>query len=90
MIRIAVLPKSIPWVAAAFVLFWIADIVKPWPASRVDAGFTGGLGIMSDDLIAGLMARVGAYLACDTHYHHRNAMPPRRPRRRADPRRRPR
>lgn len=57
------LPKSILWVAAAFLLFRIADIVKPWPASWVDARVTGGLGIMSDDLIAGLMAGVGVVLA---------------------------
>ena len=57
------LPKSILWVAAAFVLFRIADIVKPWPASWVDTRVTGGLGIMSDDLIAGMMAAVAAFVA---------------------------
>lgn len=51
-------PKSIPWVAGAFVLFRIADIAKPWPISRVDARVAGGLGVMADDLIAGLMAAV--------------------------------
>lgn len=57
------LPKSILWVAAAFVLFRIADIVKPWPASWVDTRVTGGLGIMSDDLIAGMMAAIAAFVA---------------------------
>ena len=57
------LPKSILWVAAAFLLFRIADIVKPWPASWVDTRVTGGLGIMSDDLIAGMMASVVAAVA---------------------------
>lgn len=56
------MPKSIPWVAAAFVLFRIADIVKPWPASWVDTRVRGGLGIMADDLIAGLMAAAGVTL----------------------------
>ena len=57
------MPKSIFWVAAAFVLFRIADIVKPWPASWVDTRVTGGLGIMADDLIAGMMAAVAAFVA---------------------------
>ena len=57
------MPKSILWVAAAFVLFRIADIVKPWPASWVDTRVTGGLGIMSDDLIAGMMAGVVVVVA---------------------------
>ena len=49
-------PKSLPWVAAAFILFRIADIAKPWPVSWIDTRYAGGLGIMADDLIAGLMA----------------------------------
>ena len=51
-------PKSPAWVAAGFVLFRIADIAKPWPVSWADTRVTGGLGIMADDLIAGLMATV--------------------------------
>ena len=57
------MPKSIPWVVVAFLLFRIADIVKPWPASWVDTRVTGGLGIMGDDLIAGLMAAAVAFVA---------------------------
>lgn len=56
-------PKSVPWVVAAFVLFRIADIVKPWPISRVDTRVPGGLGIMSDDWIAGLTTTVVVWLA---------------------------
>ena len=51
-------PKSPAWVAAAFVLFRIADIAKPWPVSWADTRVKGGLGIMGDDVIAGLMAGV--------------------------------
>ena len=57
------MPKSLPWVAAAFILFRIADIAKPWPVSRIDTRVTGGLGIMADDLIAGLMAAAVALAA---------------------------
>ncbi|MDE0040055.1 MAG: phosphatidylglycerophosphatase A [Gammaproteobacteria bacterium] len=51
-------PMSPLWATAAFVLFRIADIAKPWPVSWADTRVKGGLGIMADDLIAGLMASV--------------------------------
>jgi phosphatidylglycerophosphatase A len=35
-----------------FLLFRIMDIVKPWPAQRLEA-LPGGLGVMADDLMAG-------------------------------------
>ena len=40
---------------AGFVLFRIFDISKPWPVSQLER-LPGGLGIMADDLAAGLMA----------------------------------
>ena len=38
----------------AFILFRIADIFKPWPASWADRTIHGGLGIMLDDIIAAI------------------------------------
>lgn len=43
-------------VVAGFVLFRFFDIVKPWPIRRIDKEVAGGMGIMLDDLLAGLMA----------------------------------
>ena len=40
----------------AFLLFRLLDITKPWPISWVDKNIKGGLGILLDDLIAGLLA----------------------------------
>ncbi len=40
----------------AFVLFRIFDILKPWPISWCDKNLHGGLGIMFDDVLAGLAA----------------------------------
>ena len=48
------LPKTLPWLAAAFLLFRVLDIAKPWPIRRLEK-LHGGLGIMADDLLAGLM-----------------------------------
>ena len=47
------------WVAllAAFALFRIFDIVKPWPAHRFDR-MHGGAGVMLDDLVAGIYANL--------------------------------
>ena len=42
------------WVAAGFVVFRFFDIVKPWPICYVDRTVHGGLGIMLDDVLAGL------------------------------------
>lgn len=42
-------------VVAAFLLFRFFDIVKPYPARRLES-LHGGLGIMADDLVAGAYA----------------------------------
>lgn len=44
-------------VAAGFVLFRLFDIVKPWPVNRLEH-LPGGLGIMADDLAAGIYAGI--------------------------------
>jgi phosphatidylglycerophosphatase A len=42
----------------AFALFRFFDIVKPYPARRLE-NLQGGLGVMADDLIAGVYAAIG-------------------------------
>ena len=44
--------------AVAFVLFRLFDILKPWPISWLDRHVPGGLGVMVDDVAAGLAAAV--------------------------------
>ncbi len=39
-----------------FVFFRIFDILKPWPIRWIDQKVDGGLGIMLDDVIAGIFA----------------------------------
>src|SRR5258708_16140137 len=46
----------------AFLLFRLADIVKPFPANWADRHVHGGFGVMLDDLIAGLYARIATWL----------------------------
>lgn len=42
------------WFALGFVLFRIADVLKPWPASWADEKVHGGFGVMLDDALAAL------------------------------------
>jgi len=44
------------WWLTGFAVFRFFDIVKPWPIGYVDKRVKGGLGIMLDDGLAGLMA----------------------------------
>jgi len=48
-------PLSLPGFALAFVLFRLFDITKPWPASAAER-LPGGLGVVADDVVAGLFA----------------------------------
>jgi phosphatidylglycerophosphatase A len=50
------LPPDWALYAVAFVLFRIFDIFKPWPVDHLDTHGTGGVGIMQDDMAAGLYA----------------------------------
>lgn len=45
-------------VIVGFCLFRVFDIVKPWPASVIDTRLHSGLGVMLDDVIAGIYAMV--------------------------------
>jgi len=49
-------PRGWPWIVLGFVLFRGFDILKPWPIRWLDRNVGGGLGIMVDDLAAGLAA----------------------------------
>lgn len=48
------LPTTWYTVLAGFALFRFFDIVKPWPIRFYDKNLGGGLGIMLDDILAGI------------------------------------
>jgi len=52
--------------AAAFLLFRIFDIWKPWPVWLADRRVHGGLGIMLDDLLAAVYAALVLLVALMT------------------------
>jgi len=51
------LPVGVAGAVVGFLLFRLADIVKPWPANRLE-DLRAGLGIMSDDAMAGLYSHL--------------------------------
>lgn len=56
-----VAPLSLEGLIAAFVLFRLFDITKPFPVNKAEQ-ITGGMGVMADDMVAGFMAGVGIIL----------------------------
>ena len=59
----AALPPGLLWIVLAFAVFRLYDIIKPWPVSWLDEHVSGGLGIMLDDIAAGLLAWLTLQLA---------------------------
>jgi phosphatidylglycerophosphatase A len=51
------LPMTPAIAIAGFLLFRAMDIVKPWPRARARA-LPGGIGIMADDVAAGIYAHL--------------------------------
>jgi phosphatidylglycerophosphatase A len=49
-------PAGWTWLAAGFVAFRFFDILKPWPIRWLDRRVEGGIGIMLDDVGAGIYA----------------------------------
>ncbi|MBC8413167.1 MAG: phosphatidylglycerophosphatase A [Nitrospira sp.] len=58
LIAVLFLPKTAGYVLAAFLLFRLFDIWKPWPIGRIDRSVHGGIGIMLDDVLAGIFANL--------------------------------
>jgi len=60
LIAVPVTPLNL---ALGFILFRIFDIAKPFPIRLIDQRFHGGLGIMLDDVIAGIYALAVLHVA---------------------------
>ena len=54
-IALIILPLDLWWFAAAFVLFRFFDITKIGPVGMAEQ-LSGGVGVMADDIVAGLLA----------------------------------
>jgi len=47
-------PFSIGHAVAAFFLFRVFDILKPFPIRKIETAFSGGKGVMADDIMAAI------------------------------------
>ncbi len=56
LITMIAVPVSAVTLLIGFLLFRVFDILKPWPIGWLDEKVDGGLGIMIDDVVAGLLA----------------------------------
>lgn len=62
LITMFAMPLDFWWMVAGFVLFRFFDILKPWPIGWLDRHLRGGMGIMVDDVAAGIFALLGLHL----------------------------
>lgn len=56
LLTMSFVPLNLWWIMIGFGLFRLFDILKPWPIGWLDKRIEGGLGIMLDDVVAGLFA----------------------------------
>lgn len=62
MLSLFLLPPTVPVLWTAFFLFRAFDMFKIWPANRFES-IGGGLGVMTDDLAAGLYTNLTMHAA---------------------------
>jgi len=58
LITMTAVPSDWRFMLLGFALFRLFDIWKPWPINWLDRKLSGGLGIMSDDVLAGIYALI--------------------------------
>ena len=49
-------------IVLSFFIFRLFDICKPWPASYIDKKIKGGMGVMLDDVVAGIYTAITLYI----------------------------
>ncbi len=59
LVTLYLVPFDWRWLLGGFLLFRLFDIVKPFPARRIDQRVKGGWGVMLDDFAAGIYANIG-------------------------------
>lgn len=54
LITMIAVPNSWQWILVGFFVFRFFDVIKPWPINVIDHRIGGGVGIMLDDVLAGI------------------------------------
>ena len=69
MVTLWALPFNIVTVLAGFIIFRILDIAKPFPISYIEKKLSGGIGIVADDVAAGVIGNLilrAAFMAVES------------------------
>ena len=53
---------SVLWIVFSFLLFRFFDIIKPYPINLIDRKIKNGLGVMLDDILAGIFTTIVMYI----------------------------
>lgn len=61
LVTLWLLPATWPIAVIGFLVFRVLDVIKPWPAGRLEA-LHGGLGMMADDVMAAIYANLALRL----------------------------
>jgi phosphatidylglycerophosphatase A len=61
LITLFLIPVGWRGALAGFLLFRVADVIKPYPANRLEA-LPGGIGVMADDAMAAVYANIALRL----------------------------
>ena len=71
LVPFVVMPITPLTLLLGFVCFRLFDVLKPWPIRWLDQHVHGGLGIMVDDLLAGVfaLALMWLMLSAGAHWH---------------------
>jgi phosphatidylglycerophosphatase A len=64
LVACAWIPLTATTAVILFALFRLFDILKPFPVGWLDRRLSGGVGIVADDLAAGLLANLVYRLGC--------------------------
>ena len=62
LITLAFLPVNVTGAVVGFLLFRLFDVVKPWPARRLEM-LPGGFGVVLDDVMAGIYGNLLMWVA---------------------------
>ncbi len=57
-VSVMFIPPGFVYYLAAFILFRVFDIFKPFPIRNIERTVSGGMGIMLDDVLAGIYANL--------------------------------
>ena len=58
LVSVIFVPQTYGYFVAAFFLFRFFDILKPFPIRQAERGLKAGLGVMTDDVLAGIYTNV--------------------------------